>query len=142
TSNSTTNGSQSHHRRDRNGHSSRHRSSSVGASNDRSHRRHKNPSASPSSASSCLHRPHSSAKTTLMHDDSDTGRLIPLNQPALAIDYLGSSWNNEDDIAASWKYMTKQKNDLINGFRLENASWRNWAKQRHNLKTISPKELN
>ncbi|KAF9127138.1 hypothetical protein BGW39_006091 [Mortierella sp. 14UC] len=77
-----------------------------------------------------------------MHDDSDAGRLIPVNQPALAIDYLGNGWNNEDDIAASWKFMTKQKNDLINGLRLENASWRNWAKQRHNLKTISPKSLN
>ncbi|KAG0208166.1 hypothetical protein BGX28_000781 [Mortierella sp. GBA30] len=84
----------------------------------------------------------SSAKTTPMHDDSDAGRLIPVNQPALAIDYLGNSWKNEDDIAASWKFMTKQKNDLINGLRLENASWRNWAKQRHNLKTISPKVLN
>ncbi|KAF9345739.1 hypothetical protein BGX26_002799, partial [Mortierella sp. AD094] len=77
-----------------------------------------------------------------MHDDTDAGRLIPVNQPALAIDYLGNSWNNEDDIAASWKFMTKQKHDLINGLRLENASWRNWAKQRHNLKTISPKALN
>ncbi|KAG0041016.1 hypothetical protein BGZ83_002390 [Gryganskiella cystojenkinii] len=77
-----------------------------------------------------------------MHDDSDAGRLIPAVRPALAIDYLGNSWCNEDDIAASWKFMTKQKNDLINGLRLENASWRNWAKQRHNLKTVSPKSLN
>ncbi|KAF8942133.1 hypothetical protein BGZ47_006786 [Haplosporangium gracile] len=77
-----------------------------------------------------------------MHDDTDAGRLIPVNPPAAAIDYLGNGWNNEDDIAASWKFMTKQKNDLINGLRLENASWRNWAKQRHNLKTISPKSLN
>jgi hypothetical protein len=77
-----------------------------------------------------------------MHDDSDAGRLIPAVRPALAIDYLGNGWLNEDDIAASWKFMTKQKNDLINGLRLENASWRNWAKQRHNLKTVSPKTLN
>ncbi|KAF9421222.1 hypothetical protein BGZ94_008882 [Podila epigama] len=87
-------------------------------------------------------RKPSSAKTTPMHDDSDAGRLIPTTPPSLAIDYLGNSWNNEDDIAASWKFMTKQKNDLINGLRLENASWRNWAKQRHNLKTVSPKTLN
>jgi len=77
-----------------------------------------------------------------MHDDTDAGRLIPAVWPALAIDYLGNTWNNEDDIAASWKFMTKQKNDLINGLRLENASWRNWAKQRHHLKTVSPKTLN
>ncbi|KAF9947977.1 hypothetical protein BGZ65_008397, partial [Modicella reniformis] len=77
-----------------------------------------------------------------MHDDTDAGRLIPAVRPALAIDYLGNGWNNEDDIAASWKFMTKQKNDLINGLRLENASWRNWAKQRHNLKTVNPRTLN
>ncbi|KAF9197723.1 hypothetical protein BGZ49_001711 [Haplosporangium sp. Z 27] len=137
----SSNGNQHTHRRDRHSHSSRHRSSSVGSSGERSHRRHKSTSSS-SSGSSILHRPHPSAKTTAMHDDTDAGRLIPINQPALAIDYLGSSWNNEDDIAASWKFMTKQKNDLINGLRLENASWRNWAKQRHHLKTISPKALN
>ncbi|KAF9111623.1 hypothetical protein BGX27_004675 [Mortierella sp. AM989] len=77
-----------------------------------------------------------------MHDDTDAGRLIPTVRPALAIDYLGNGWCNEDDIAASWKFMTKQKNDLINGLRLENASWRNWAKQRHHLKTVNPKTLN
>ncbi|KAF8930644.1 hypothetical protein BGZ58_008110 [Dissophora ornata] len=77
-----------------------------------------------------------------MHDDTDAGRVIPTVRPALAIDYLGNTWSNEDDIAASWKFMTKQKNDLINGLRLENASWRNWAKQRHNLKTVNPKTLN
>ncbi|KAG0263318.1 hypothetical protein BG011_008947 [Mortierella polycephala] len=77
-----------------------------------------------------------------MHDDTDAGRLIPVVRPVLAIDYLGNGWSNEDDIAASWKFMTKQKNDLINGLRLENASWRNWAKQRRNLKTVSPKTLN
>ncbi|KAI1313455.1 hypothetical protein EDD11_002562 [Mortierella claussenii] len=77
-----------------------------------------------------------------MHDDTDAGRVIPTVRPALAIDYLGNGWSNEDDIAASWKFMTKQKNDLINGLRLENASWRNWAKQRHNLKTVNPKTLN
>ncbi|KAF8931911.1 hypothetical protein BGZ52_011463 [Haplosporangium bisporale] len=118
--------------------SSRHRSASV--SSERSQRRmarhsssnHRNPPP----------RKAPSAKTTPMHDDTDAGRLIPTVRPALAIDYLGNSWNNEDDIAASWKFMTKQKNDLINGLRLENASWRNWAKQRHNLKTVSPKTLN
>ncbi|KAK3809132.1 MAG: hypothetical protein J3Q66DRAFT_257798, partial [Benniella sp.] len=85
----------------------------------------------------------SSAKNTPMHDDSDAGRLIPVNQPAQAIDYLESSfWKNEEDIAESWKFMTKQKHDVVNGLRLENASWRNWAKQRHRLKSIHPKALN
>ncbi|KAF9352384.1 hypothetical protein BGX26_009788 [Mortierella sp. AD094] len=124
--------------------SSRHRSSSV--SSERSSRRtHKNNSASsssPSAARTSIHREGPCAKTTPMHDDTDAGRLIPTVRPALAIDYLGNGWCNEDDIAASWKFMTKQKNDLINGLRLENASWRNWAKQRHHLKTVNPKTLN
>ncbi|KAF9965113.1 hypothetical protein BGZ70_005388 [Mortierella alpina] len=103
-----------------------------------------NKSNGPSSVSprDSIQRRGLSAKTTPMHDDTDAGRLIPAVRPALAIDYLGNSWSNEDDIAASWKFMTKQKNDLINGLRLENASWRNWAKQRHHLKTVSPKTLN
>ncbi|KAK3841259.1 MAG: hypothetical protein J3R72DRAFT_445752 [Linnemannia gamsii] len=127
--------------------SSRQRSSSV--SSERSHRRSSKHSKSPSTATtqegtpqSPIRRKPASAKTTPMHDDTDAGRLIPTTRPALAIDYLGNGWCNEDDIAASWKFMTKQKNDLINGLRLENASWRNWAKQRHNLKTVSPKTLN
>ncbi|KAF9126535.1 hypothetical protein BGW39_006555 [Mortierella sp. 14UC] len=124
--------------------SSRQRSSSV--SSERSHRRTpKQPKAAASTTGdpqSPIRRKPASAKTTPMHDDTDAGRLIPAVRPALAIDYLGNSWCNEDDIAASWKFMTKQKNDLINGLRLENASWRNWAKQRHNLKTVSPKTLN
>lgn len=31
---------------------------------------------------------------------------------------------------------------IANGVRLENASWRTWAKQRGNLKTINPETLN
>lgn len=38
--------------------------------------------------------------------------------------------------------MTRHKNEMANGVRLENASWRTWAKQRSNLKTISPETLN
>ncbi|CAO3691596.1 unnamed protein product [Rhizopus microsporus] len=46
------------------------------------------------------------------------------------------------DLAASWRVLTKQKLNIINGIRLENASWRTWAKQRNNLKTVSPETLN
>lgn len=46
------------------------------------------------------------------------------------------------DLAASWRMLTKQKLNIVNGIRLENASWRTWAKQRNNLKTISPDTLN
>jgi len=37
--------------------------------------------------------------------------------------------------------MTRQKNEIQNGLRLENASWRTWWKQRNKLKTISPETL-
>ncbi|KAG0235550.1 hypothetical protein BGW42_005163 [Actinomortierella wolfii] len=104
------------------------------------HRSHR--SASASTVGQSVHREPTKSQFAHLHDDSDAGRVIPTNRPATAIDYLGNGWNNEDDIAASWKFMTKQKNDMINGLRLENASWRNWAKQRHNLKTVSPRTLN
>ncbi|GJJ78741.1 hypothetical protein EMPS_11100 [Entomortierella parvispora] len=122
------------------------KSSSSSSSNSHRHHRHHHHKAQGHQIipeSNLVHRSTStSAKTRPMHDDTDAGRVIPVIQPALAIDYLGNSWKNEDDIAASWKFMTKQKNDMINGLRLENASWRNWAKQRHQLKTVSPKSLN
>ncbi|KAF9006159.1 hypothetical protein BDQ17DRAFT_1324922 [Cyathus striatus] len=38
--------------------------------------------------------------------------------------------------------MTRQKNEIANGVRLENASWRTWWKQRNKLKTITPETLN
>ncbi|KAF8902336.1 hypothetical protein CPB84DRAFT_1678865 [Gymnopilus junonius] len=38
--------------------------------------------------------------------------------------------------------MTRQKNEIANGVRLENASWRTWWKQRNKLKTVSPETLN
>lgn len=38
--------------------------------------------------------------------------------------------------------MTRQKNEIANGIRLENASWRTWWKQRNKLKTVSPETLN
>ncbi|GAA5803848.1 hypothetical protein HPULCUR_009333 [Helicostylum pulchrum] len=46
------------------------------------------------------------------------------------------------DLAVSWRVLTKQKLTIANGIRLENASWRTWAKQRNNLKTVSPDTLN
>ncbi|KAI0036214.1 hypothetical protein K488DRAFT_41545 [Vararia minispora EC-137] len=57
------------------------------------------------------------------------------------VDYLSHEWN-EDDIARSWRNMTRQKNEIANGQRLENASWRTWWKQRNKLKTVSPETLN
>ncbi|GAA6048259.1 hypothetical protein JCM3770_006508 [Rhodotorula araucariae] len=70
-------------------------------------------------------------------DDSElTTRL-----PSICVDYLSHDWA-EDDVWTSWKAMTRHKSEIANGVRLENASWRTWAKQRGNLKTVSPETLN
>ncbi|KAI0040376.1 hypothetical protein FA95DRAFT_884403 [Auriscalpium vulgare] len=57
------------------------------------------------------------------------------------VDYLSHEWR-EEDVWRSWRNMTRQKNEIANGMRLENASWRTWWKQRNKLKTISPETLN
>ncbi|KAL1925381.1 uncharacterized protein VTP21DRAFT_264 [Calcarisporiella thermophila] len=76
-----------------------------------------------------------------LQDDSCvlSGSTTPNNE---LIDYLSYTWGDEEDIAVSWRVMTKQKNSIINGIRLENASWRCWFKQKYNLPTASPEQLN
>ena len=69
-------------------------------------------------------------------DDSSSDTL-----PAGQVDYLSHNWK-EEDVWRSWRSMTRQKNAIANGMRLENASWRTWWKQRNKLKTISPETLN
>lgn len=66
---------------------------------------------------------------------------IESRMPSICVDYLSHNWTDED-VWSSWKVMTKRKNEIANGVRLENASWRTWAKQRGKLKTISPETLN
>ncbi|TIB10560.1 hypothetical protein E3P92_03139 [Wallemia ichthyophaga] len=70
-------------------------------------------------------------------DDADAQTRLP----SICVDYLSHEWD-EEDVWTSWRSMTKHKNDISNGIRLENASWRTWWKQRNKLKTISPETLN
>ncbi|EJU03744.1 hypothetical protein DACRYDRAFT_21211 [Dacryopinax primogenitus] len=70
-------------------------------------------------------------------DDSD----VLTNVPRICVDYLSHDWE-EQDVWASWRSMTRHKNEIANGTRLENASWRTWWKQRNHLKTVSPETLN
>ncbi|KAH6915824.1 hypothetical protein BKA70DRAFT_1179029 [Coprinopsis sp. MPI-PUGE-AT-0042] len=63
------------------------------------------------------------------------------SQPKGQVDYLSHEWQ-EEDVWKSWRNMTRQKNEIANGVRLENASWRTWWKQRNKLKTVSPETLN
>ncbi|OCH84624.1 hypothetical protein OBBRIDRAFT_798913 [Obba rivulosa] len=69
-------------------------------------------------------------------DDSSFSTL-----PEGQVDYLSHEWR-EEDVWRSWRSMTRQKNAIANGMRLENASWRTWWKQRNKLKTVSPETLN
>lgn len=61
--------------------------------------------------------------------------------PTRHVDYLSHNWK-EEDIWASWRHIVSRRNDYTNSRRLENASWRTWAKAKHHLKTISPEALN
>ena len=77
-----------------------------------------------------------SVTTTAIPDDSSLS-----TQPRGQVDYLSHEWR-EEDVWRSWRNMTRQKNEIANGARLENASWRTWWKQRNKLKTVSPETLN
>ncbi|KAG6850658.1 hypothetical protein H0H93_010386 [Arthromyces matolae] len=69
-------------------------------------------------------------------DDSSLSTL-----PRGQVDYLSHNWE-EEDVWRSWRNMTRQKNEIANGARLENASWRTWWKQRNGLGTVMPETLN
>ncbi|KDQ61498.1 hypothetical protein JAAARDRAFT_30947 [Jaapia argillacea MUCL 33604] len=75
--------------------------------------------------------------TTNAFPDDSSFSTVPQGQ----VDYLSHEWR-EEDVWRSWRSMTRQKNAIVNGMRLENASWRTWWKQRNGLKTISPETLN
>lgn len=82
----------------------------------------------------------------LLHSVTNHGPQAPDDssysiQPEGQVDYLSHEWR-EEDVWSSWRSMTRQKNAIANGMRLENASWRTWWKQRNKLPTVSPETLN
>ncbi|RMZ85184.1 hypothetical protein DV738_g230, partial [Chaetothyriales sp. CBS 135597] len=62
-------------------------------------------------------------------------------EPTRHVDYLSHDWR-EEDIWASWSYIVHRRKEINNSTRLENASWRTWAKTKQSLKTVSPESLN
>ncbi|KAF7725602.1 hypothetical protein EC973_009480 [Apophysomyces ossiformis] len=74
-------------------------------------------------------------------DDDRSQHKLNVRSSEICVDYLSYRFD-EMDLAASWQLITKQKKDIVDGIRLENASWRTWAKQRNNLKTVHPQTLN
>ncbi|KAL8943525.1 MAG: hypothetical protein Q9216_000983 [Gyalolechia sp. 2 TL-2023] len=62
-------------------------------------------------------------------------------EPTRHVDYLSHNWK-EEDIWTSWRHIVARRNSYSNSTRLENASWRTWAKSKYRLKTVSPETLN
>ena len=62
-------------------------------------------------------------------------------EPARHADYLAHEWKLED-IWSSWRYVVARRRVYSNSVRLENASWRMWAKAKDNLRTVSPESIN
>ncbi|KAK0518284.1 protein phosphatase regulator, partial [Tilletia horrida] len=60
--------------------------------------------------------------TSPLPDDAQINTVLP----SICVDYLSHNWDKDEQIWASWKAMTKSKNEITNGVRLENASWRTW----------------
>lgn len=63
------------------------------------------------------------------------------DEPSQHVDYLSHNWR-EEDIWASWRHIVSQRKVYGQKSRLENASWRTWAKSKYRLRTISPETLN
>ena len=92
-------------------------------------------SASDSALAEPAHPRNSDARPTAGDDSAIE------NEPTRHVDYLSHSWR-EEDIWASWRHIMAKKKVYSNGARLENASWRTWAKSKYQLKTVSPETLN
>ena len=92
-------------------------------------------SASESDLAKPAHPQNSDAKPTAGDDTAIE------NEPTRHVDYLSHNWK-EEDIWASWRHIVAKRKVYSNGARLENASWRTWAKSKHQLKTVSPETLN
>jgi hypothetical protein len=62
--------------------------------------------------------------------------------PTVQVDYLSHGWE-EGDIWWSWRYVRRQRENCSkDATRLENATWRTWAKCRSGLEMVSPENLN
>lgn len=88
------------------------------------------------STSTNVSRPESPDPVEHAEDDTAVRK-----QPSRHVDYLSHNWK-EEDIWLSWKHVVSKRKVYNNSARLENASWRTWAKSRNKLRTVSPETLN
>jgi hypothetical protein len=75
----------------------------------------------------------------LLRTSSDDASIE--SEPERHVDYLSHDWR-EEDIWTSWRYIVARRDRYSNGVRLENASWRAWAKFKYGLQTVSPETIN
>lgn len=104
----------------------------------------------PSPVSSPVEETNEPAKSVVVGNLSLAGHETPQvagddtaikSEPSRHVDYLSHNWR-EEDIWSSWRYVVVNRKVYGNGWRLENASWRTWAKSRSRLRTIPPETLN
>jgi hypothetical protein len=62
-------------------------------------------------------------------------------EPSHHVDYLSYDWK-EEDIWSSWRHIVEHRSVYGERSRLENASWRQWAKLQYRLRTVTPESLN
>jgi hypothetical protein len=83
--------------------------------------------------------------TTLSAADDIAAKI----EPSRHVDYLSHDWK-EEDIWSSWRHIVGKRNayrqrpylERASWTRLENASWRTWAKSMNRLNTVTPERLN
>jgi len=69
-------------------------------------------------------------------DDSDA-----YLHPSKCVDYFSHQWSLED-MSTSWRHVRTREKSCKNAERLENASWRSWAKMCFGLTTVPPQTVN
>jgi len=75
----------------------------------------------------------------IAYETMDDISLCP--DPSRHVDYLSHDWS-EEDIWITRKRLQSKRQAPNMAERLENATWRAWAKVRLNLKTVSPESFN
>ncbi|KAF2277485.1 uncharacterized protein EI97DRAFT_449591 [Westerdykella ornata] len=73
-----------------------------------------------------------------LHFEDDTAVKV---EPSHHVDYLTYEWREEKDLWSSWRHIVEHRKVYGERSRLENASWRTWAKNQFKLKTVSPETL-
>lgn len=88
----------------------------------------------------------STTNTTISESPVSTPTVVDdtavRQEPSRQVDFLSHEWR-EEDIWSSWRNIVSQRKTVYGErSRLENASWRTWAKTKFDLRTVSPERLN